>query len=637
MKKISALLVILGLILGLSSFAPTLSAKTTYKTLAFDKKLEQKGDFANGKFQNMKLQEADGGIEMSSADGGQGEYITPVIEAPFGATHIGIHWKENHADESSITAFLRTSEDGVNFGDWTAATTEKNEGPNDMSSEEAFAALIGTEKTKFAQAMLQIPAEGENKTKITQLTLTFLNSADESAQTTKKLSLASNTLAEGVAVEKTSPGGQKVSVISREEWGADESYRLDRKGKEEWPRSYHGTRKVIVHHTAVASSNGEIDLAANMAEVRSIYYYHAVTKNWGDIGYNALVDAAGNVYEGRYGTHGTSPTRTNPTPEQIMALDVEAGHAFSYNSGSFGISAMGDFSSFPLPAAQKTGLEKAMAFVVDSRGINTLGNSDFLRYDGTWHPNLNNVVAHRDVEATLCPGELFYVNEMKNLMSDVDNLMPSNLSGFDATLSGTDISGTSVGLGTLNFDWDAFPNATQYQYMLERVYGTTGSATDNESWETAWFNPENTVNVKTTTGIAVSMESGDLLANSQYVFYVRALDAAGNPISTTKHVNFKRNSATVTDTIAPTAMVTKPANGATVSGIVAVSASANDNVGVVLFELYIDGKKVASATSGTLNYSWNTKKVATGRHTILAKAKDAAGNVGTSPLVTVYK
>jgi hypothetical protein len=109
-----------------------------------------------------------------------------------------------------------------------------------------------------------------------------------------------------------------------------------------------------------------MDFEANKAAVRATYYYHAITQNWGDIGYNALVDAMGNIYEGRYGTHGSSPTRTNPTADQIMTLDVEAGHTSGYNNGNFGVSAMGDFTSFNPPVEQIAGLKNVMA-MVDSR------------------------------------------------------------------------------------------------------------------------------------------------------------------------------------------------------------------------------------------------------------------------------
>ncbi len=91
-----------------------------------------------------------------------------------------------------------------------------------------------------------------------------------------------------------------------------------------------------------------------------------------------------------------------------------------------------------------------------------------------------------------------------------------------------------------------------------------------------------------------------------------------------------------TDTTPPTTSVSAPANGATVSGTVTVNATASDNVGVTQMQLLIDGSVVASNTNLTsLSFAWNTTALANGSHTIVSKAFDAAGNVGTSATVTV--
>ena len=102
--------------------------------------------------------------------------------------------------------------------------------------------------------------------------------------------------------------------------------------------------------------------------------------------------------------------------------------------------------------------------------------------------------------------------------------------------------------------------------------------------------------------------------------------------------DFALNVATpsTTDTTPPTTSISSPANGATVSGTVTVNATASDNVGVTQMQLFIDGTLVASNTSATsLSFSWSTPSVANGSHTIVSKAFDAAGNVGTSSTVTV--
>ncbi len=89
------------------------------------------------------------------------------------------------------------------------------------------------------------------------------------------------------------------------------------------------------------------------------------------------------------------------------------------------------------------------------------------------------------------------------------------------------------------------------------------------------------------------------------------------------------------DVTAPTVSITAPAGGSTVSGTVAVNATASDNVGVSKVEFYLDGAIRATDTTSPYSWSWDTTQFANGSHTLVAKAYDAAGNVGTSSNVSV--
>ena len=89
------------------------------------------------------------------------------------------------------------------------------------------------------------------------------------------------------------------------------------------------------------------------------------------------------------------------------------------------------------------------------------------------------------------------------------------------------------------------------------------------------------------------------------------------------------------DTTAPATSITAPANGATVSGTTTVSASASDNVGVTRVEFYLDGVLKSTDTTSPYSWSWDTTASANGSHTLVSKAYDAAGNVGTSATITV--
>jgi len=70
-----------------------------------------------------------------------------------------------------------------------------------------------------------------------------------------------------------------------------------------------------------------------------------------------------------------------------------------------------------------------------------------------------------------------------------------------------------------------------------------------------------------------------------------------------------------------------------VSGVVAVTASASDNVSVASLQFEIDGAKVgAPDAAAPFAYSWDTSKSSNGSHTVRAIAIDGAGNSATSPV-----
>jgi thermitase len=93
----------------------------------------------------------------------------------------------------------------------------------------------------------------------------------------------------------------------------------------------------------------------------------------------------------------------------------------------------------------------------------------------------------------------------------------------------------------------------------------------------------------------------------------------------------------VTDSTPPTVTITRPTAGATMVRTVPVSVTATDNLGVVRVELYLDGQRVASASAMPFTTRWRTHWYVFGAHTLQCKAYDAAGNVGISTPVTVYR
>lgn len=178
-------------------------------------------------------------------------------------------------------------------------------------------------------------------------------------------------------------------VISRSSWGA---------GRSSSPYYTEPVKAATVHHTA-GSNNYTAAQAPGV--VRGIWEYHAITRGWGDIGYNALVDKYGNIYEGRAG-----------------GLDraVQGAHVGGFNSHTFGISMMGDYSTAaPSQQALKAMGEmigwKAAVSNFDPTGSSYLaadfnfGGSKFRAGQGKTFPNIN---AHRDFHYNDCPGDNLY-------------------------------------------------------------------------------------------------------------------------------------------------------------------------------------------------------------------------------------
>src|SRR6185437_8949031 len=123
-------------------------------------------------------------------------------------------------------------------------------------------------------------------------------------------------------------------------------------------------------------------------------------------------------------------------------------------------------------------------------------------------------------------------------------------------------------------------------------------------------------------------------ANGSHTLKAIAKDAAGNQSSASLSVSIQNSSS---DTQAPTVSITAPTSGTTYTSAqtVTITASASDNVGVSKVEFYKDGSLLATDTSSPYSSSLTLSSASNGTHTLLAKAYDAAGNVGTSSSVSI--
>ncbi len=220
--------------------------------------------------------------------------------------------------------------------------------------------------------------------------------------------------------------------ISRQEWGADESmltlntfkkrgwfrkwfqteedlvpeeYRpkiiQETNSKNEllfWPRKLSPKiEKIILHHTAEATSERD-----PMEIMRAIYKYHTITRGWGDIGYNFVIDKEGNIYEGRSGP-----------PNTVGA------HVAYHNIGSIGISLMGNFQIEKPTERQIEVLEVLLAKLSHDYNVDPLGKTLFLG------KRSNNITGHGEVarhgHSTACPGK-YFTNLFPDLRDKVNYL-----------------------------------------------------------------------------------------------------------------------------------------------------------------------------------------------------------------------
>jgi hypothetical protein len=91
------------------------------------------------------------------------------------------------------------------------------------------------------------------------------------------------------------------------------------------------------------------------------------------------------------------------------------------------------------------------------------------------------------------------------------------------------------------------------------------------------------------------------------------------------------------DTTPPDIWIITPTDGSTVSGKTKVIFYSFDLGGIDRYELYVDGelKQTLLPTARNLYFVWNSRE--SGPHTLICRAYDKAGNIGTSPQITVYR
>ncbi|MDR0650128.1 MAG: peptidoglycan recognition protein family protein [Candidatus Peribacteria bacterium] len=153
--------------------------------------------------------------------------------------------------------------------------------------------------------------------------------------------------------------------------------------------------KLVVHHTAM-----EYDTHRTEAEIRAslqrIYTYHTIDRDFGDIGYNFLIDHLGNIYEGRAGGEGA------------------VGMHVAYNNiASVGISLMGNFEETQPTQAQIDALTDLLTALAKKYHIDPNAQESYFQPSSSSPymtvKTLPTIVGHGDIAPTACPGEHLHI------------------------------------------------------------------------------------------------------------------------------------------------------------------------------------------------------------------------------------
>lgn len=229
----------------------------------------------------------------------------------------------------------------------------------------------------------------------------------------------------------------RFTIISRESWGADDSLNYVDEYEEDdweaieefkenpfidqvitekdghllkWPLQYTNDIKFLaVHHTATTA-----DLNNPRQAIRNIQYYHAVKRDWGDIGYNYIIDQQGNIYEGREGG------------EKVIG-----GHSREINKVSVGISILGNYQNEDVPEAAMESLTKLLKSLSDQYNLDVNG---YDIYESKSYPVLG---GHSDYSATSCPGIYgkSFLPILRNMISKADDNLDYEIDSISSLTS----------------------------------------------------------------------------------------------------------------------------------------------------------------------------------------------------------
>lgn len=157
----------------------------------------------------------------------------------------------------------------------------------------------------------------------------------------------------------------------------------------------HHKNKIVIHHTAV-DYNPSWTIEDVKKEIQYIYKYHTFNRDFGDIGYNFLIDQMWNIYEWRAGG------------EWAVGM-----HASNNNITSVWICLMWNFQNDVPTVKQMEALVNLTTAIAKFYHIDPLGYTYTFSTNTEKEPYVvaeknPNIMWHKNVKATACPGSNLY-------------------------------------------------------------------------------------------------------------------------------------------------------------------------------------------------------------------------------------
>ncbi len=176
--------------------------------------------------------------------------------------------------------------------------------------------------------------------------------------------------------------------------------------------------------------------------------------------------------------------------------------------------------------------------------------------------------------------------------------------------------------------------------VVEGIVNITAYAEDERSIQkVAFFIDGDSVGTTAAYPYVYNWNTAGYSDSTSHTIFAKAFDGGNNvAVSPVIQVTVYPHTGPAGDNVAPFALFLYPVAGSTITGNVDVSADLRDNVGVSKAEFYVDGKLTKSQDNPPAPwvFNWNTSsKADTLLHSLYIKAYDAAGNVGTTGLMTV--